>query len=66
MAEYFIVNSTQPNDWVIDMFGGSGSTLIAAQNKKRRCIICEIDHKYASHIIQRFEDTFNIKHKKIE
>jgi DNA modification methylase len=66
MAEYFITNSTQPEEWVLDMFGGSGSTLIACENKNRKCIICELDKKYASHIIERWENKTGKTYQKIQ
>jgi DNA modification methylase len=56
MAEYFITNNTKVGDWVIDMFAGSGSTLLACKKTKRRCITSELDPKYASHIIERYEE----------
>jgi len=40
---------------VLDLFGGSGSTLIAAQNLERKCYIMEFDPKYAQVIIERYE-----------
>jgi site-specific DNA-methyltransferase (adenine-specific) len=65
MAEFFICNSSQANEWVVDMFGGSGSTLIACENKNRRCITSELDKKYASHIMERFENLTGQKGVKI-
>lgn len=40
---------------VIDLFGGSGSTLIAAEQAKRNCYIMEIDPHYCDVIIDRWE-----------
>lgn len=40
---------------VLDLFGGSGSTLIAAEKTKRRARICEIDLIYCDRIIARYE-----------
>lgn len=65
MAKFFITNSSKTNEWVVDMFGGSGSTLIACEQIGRKCIVCELDKKYASHIIERFEETGN-KWEKLE
>ena len=65
MAEYFICNSSKQNDGIVDLFGGSGSTLIACQKKKRRCIIAELDKKYASHIMERWENETNLKGVKL-
>lgn len=66
MAEFFISNSSKPNEWVLDMFGGSGSTLIACEKRDRKCIISELDKKYASHIIERWEDLTRKKMVKVE
>lgn len=66
MAEHFIINNTLPNEWVVDMFGGSGSTLLACESKNRRCITAEMDVKYASHIIERWENKTKKKHEKID
>ena len=64
----FIVNSSDENDLVLDFFGGSGSTLMACEQLKRRCYVCELDPKYASVIVQRYidfkgsdEDVFLVK-----
>jgi len=41
---------------VIDVFGGSGSTLIACEQTKRKCFMCELDPHYCDVIIQRWEN----------
>lgn len=49
-------NSTM-RDWnVLDMFGGSGSTLIACEQLHRKCFMCELDPHYVDVIIKRWED----------
>jgi DNA modification methylase len=40
---------------VLDLFGGSGSTLIAAHKAGRRCYVAEIDPLYCDRIIRRWE-----------
>jgi DNA modification methylase len=40
---------------VLDLFGGSGSTLIAAEQTGRRCFMMELDALYCDVIVQRFE-----------
>ena len=42
-------------DIVLDIFGGSGSTLIAAEKTGRRGFLCEIDTIYCDRIIRRWE-----------
>lgn len=49
-----IRNSTQEGDLVIDFFGRSGSTLIAAERLGRRCCLMELDPIYCSRIIKRY------------
>jgi DNA modification methylase len=43
------------NGIVLDLFGGSGSTLIAAHKTGRRAYMCELDPLYCSRIIRRWE-----------
>lgn len=43
------------NDIVLDLFGGSGSTLIAAHKTGRRGFLCELDPLYCARIIKRYE-----------
>jgi DNA modification methylase len=47
-------NSSRQDDNVIDFFGGSGTTLIAAEKAKRRCFMMELDPKYCDVIIKRY------------
>lgn len=54
-----INNSSKPGDLVLDFFGGSGSTLIAAEKTGRRCDTIELDPKYCSAIIDRYIETVN-------
>jgi DNA modification methylase len=53
-----ILNHTDVNDIVADMFGGSGTTMIASQNTKRRCRMQEISPSYCAVILQRMKDAF--------
>ena len=50
-----IRNSTRPGDIVLDVFGGSGSTLIACEQLNRTCFINELDPRYVDVIIDRWE-----------
>jgi len=47
---------TKPSDVVVDLFGGSGSTLIACEQLKRRAFLCEIDPVFCDVIIKRFTE----------
>lgn len=49
-----INNSSLINQLVLDLFGGSGSTLIASYKAKRRCYTMELDEKYADVIVKRY------------
>lgn len=49
-----ILNSTKVGDIVYDPFGGSGSTLIACEHTKRKCITVEMDPEYCETIVQRW------------
>ena len=46
---------TKENDNVLDVFGGSGSTLIACDKLNRKCFMMELDEHYCEVIIQRWE-----------
>ncbi|MBS3937606.1 MAG: site-specific DNA-methyltransferase [Peptococcaceae bacterium] len=54
LLAYPIQNSSQPNGVVLDLFGGSGSTLIACEQAARICYMMELDEKYASVILRRY------------
>lgn len=56
---------SKPGDVVLDLFGGSGSTLIACEQLKRNCLIVEIEPIFCDLIIKRFEKLTNEKAKKI-
>lgn len=48
-------NSTKQEQLVLDLFGGSGSTLIACEQINRRCFTMEYDPKYCDAILDRWE-----------
>lgn len=50
-----ILDCTKEGDSVIDVFGGSGTTLIAAEQLNRRCYMMELDPHYCDVIIARWE-----------
>ena len=47
--------SSKPGENVLDLFGGSGSTLIAAEQTGRKAFLMELDPLYCDVIVQRFE-----------
>lgn len=47
-------NSSNKGDFVIDLFGGSGTTLIAAEETERQCLMVELDPKYVDVIVKRY------------
>ena len=53
---YQLSNNTKGEDLILDLFLGSGSTLIAAQNGGRFCYGMELDPKYVDVIVQRYVD----------
>ena len=48
-------NSSDVGDTVLDLFGGSGTTLMAAEQTGRKCRMMELDPKYVDVIIDRYE-----------
>lgn len=58
-----ITNSSKKGNNVLDLFGGSGTTLIACEQTGRKCFMSELDPKYCDVIIQRWE---NLTGKKAE
>ena len=49
-----IKSSSREEEIVLDVFGGSGSTLIACEQLNRKCYMAELDPKYVSVILQRY------------
>jgi DNA modification methylase len=56
LLAYPIRNSTQANAIVLDLFAGSGSTLMACEETDRICYAMELDEKYASVILRRYAE----------
>jgi DNA modification methylase/sulfur carrier protein ThiS len=54
LIAYPMRNSSQENGIVVDLFGGSGSTLMAAEQLNRTACLMEIDPIYASVIVRRY------------
>jgi DNA modification methylase len=55
LARRAIENSSRAGEVVYDAFGGSGTTLIAAEATKRRALVMELDPRYCDAIIKRWE-----------
>jgi DNA modification methylase len=49
-------NSSSRGELVLDLFGGSGSTLIACEDLARKCCMMEMEPKYCDVIVKRWED----------
>lgn len=56
LIAYQIRNSTKSGDTVLDLFGGSGSTMIACEQLGRKCRMMELDPKYCDVIVKRWEE----------
>ena len=55
MAVRAIQYSSRPGERVLDLFGGSGSTMIAAEQTGRRAYLIEIDAAYCDVVVERWE-----------
>ena len=60
-----IKNSSKADDIVLDLFGGSGSTLIACEQLNRKCRMMELDPHYCDVIIARWEKLTGKKAEKV-
>ena len=60
-----LLNATVENDVVLDLFGGSGSTLIACEQLNRNCYMMELDPYYCQVIINRWEEYTGRKAEKL-
>ena len=56
LIERALLNSSKTGDIVVDLFGGSGSTLIACERRGRKARLMEIDPRYADVICRRYQD----------
>ncbi len=56
LFEYQMLNNTKGGDLVLDSFGGSGTTLIAAEKNGRVARLMELDPKYCDVIVKRWQD----------
>lgn len=65
LCERGIKSSSRPGEAVLDLFGGSGSTLIACEQLNRSCYMMELDPHYCDVIIARWEKLTNQKARRI-
>jgi len=56
LFEYQMLNNTKGGDIVLDSFGGSGTTMIAAEKNGRHARLMELDPKYCDVIVKRWQD----------
>jgi DNA modification methylase len=56
LVERALLNSSKAGDIIVDLFGGSGSTLIACERRRRRARLMEIDPRYAEVAIWRYQE----------
>ncbi|MDR0390381.1 MAG: ParB N-terminal domain-containing protein [Planctomycetaceae bacterium] len=65
LAVRAIQYSSKPNENVLELFGGSGSTLIACEQTNRNCFAMEIDQLYCDVIVKRWEEFTGQKAERI-
>ncbi|MCC6907046.1 MAG: ParB N-terminal domain-containing protein [Phycisphaerales bacterium] len=65
LAARAMAYSSKPGENVLDLFGGSGSTLIAAEQQGRRAFLMELDPLYCDVIVQRYESFSGKKAERI-
>ena len=65
LAERAMIYSSKPGENVLDLFGGSGSTLIAAEKSGRRAYLMELDPLYCDVIVRRWEEFTGKKAERI-
>lgn len=66
LFDYQIKNSTKSGDVVLDLFGGSGTTIMACEQDGRNAYVMEYDPKYVDVIIKRWEDFTGKKAELVE
>ena len=63
LFDYQIKNNTKGSDIVLDIFGGSGTTMIACEQDSRRARLMELDPHYCDVIVKRWENLTGKKAK---
>jgi site-specific DNA-methyltransferase (adenine-specific) len=69
LAEKAINNSSKENDCIADLFLGSGSTMVASHQLKRKCYGMELDPKYCDVIVKRMiklDPTLTVKQNRVD
>lgn len=61
LAGWFLERYSKETQIIVDIFGGSGSTLIACEQLGRKCFMCELDEHYVDVIVKRYIDFTNNK-----
>lgn len=56
LFEYQMLNNTKGGDLILDLFGGSGTTMLAAEKHGRHSALMELDPKYCDVIVKRWQD----------
>ena len=56
LIQIALINSSKKGDVILDVFGGSGSTIIACESTSRRAMVVDLDPKYCDVIIQRWQN----------
>jgi len=65
LSSWFIEKYSEEDNLIVDLFGGSGSTLIACEQTNRKCYMMELDPHYCQVIIDRWEKLTNMEAKKL-
>lgn len=69
LCEKAINDASKVNDLVFDLFLGSGSTMVASHQLKRKCYGMELDPKYCDVIVKRMiklDDTLTVKRNGVD
>ena len=66
LSEWFLKRYSKENQVIVDIFGGSGSTLIACEQLIRKCYMAEISPEYCDIILERWETFTGKKAERIE
>ena len=66
LIEDIVYPVTEYQNIVLDIFGGSGSTMIACEKVNRRCLMIELDPYYCQVILDRWEQYTGNKSEKVE